>query len=83
VGGEADLCERNPEPPKPPKPLSQNEIIKRKNEGFPLTTEELEIYETWRQKRTDQHQVWRHRIKANEPHCLKTKYVIIHFKAKA
>ena len=54
-------------PPKPPKPLSQNAIIKRKSEELPLTPEELEIYEAWKKKRTDQHRERRHRIKASEP----------------
>lgn len=57
------------EPPRPPKPLSQNEIIKRKNAGLPLTPDELEIYEVWRQRRTDQHKAWRHSqpLKAKKP----------------
>ena len=48
------------EPPKPPKPLSQNEIIKRKRAGLPLTPDELAIYEAWRQRRAEQHKAWRH-----------------------
>ncbi|MCL1965105.1 MAG: hypothetical protein FWF69_08610 [Firmicutes bacterium] len=32
-------------PEQPPKPLSRNEIVKRKSAGLPLTPEELEIYE--------------------------------------
>jgi hypothetical protein len=53
------------EPPKPPKPLSQNEIIKRKNEGLPLTPDELKIYEAWRIKRAEQHRAWREKQKAD------------------
>ena len=53
--------------PKPPKPLSRNEVIARKKEGLTLTPEEQEIYEAWRKKRTDQHRAWRHRVKATQP----------------
>ena len=53
-------------PPKPPKPLSQNEIIKRKNKGLPLTPEEQERYDAWRQKRAEQHKAWRRNTRANE-----------------
>jgi len=51
------------EPPKPPKHLSQNEIIKRKTAGLPLTPDELAIYEAWRQKRAIQNREWRHNSK--------------------
>jgi len=44
--------------------VSRSVIIKRKKDGLPLTPEELEIYETWRRKRTAQHREWRHGIKA-------------------
>ena len=47
------------EPPKPPKPLSKNEIIKRKSAGLPLTPAELEIYEAHKAKRTAQNRAWR------------------------
>ena len=49
----------------PPKPLSQNEIIKRKNAGQSLTPEELKIYEAWRQKRAEQNRAWRGKQKAD------------------
>jgi len=49
------------EPPKPPKPLSRNEIIRRKSAGLPLTPEELAIYEAWKTKRIDQNRAWRKR----------------------
>jgi len=55
------------EPPKPPKPLSQNEIVKRKSAGLPLTAGELEIYEAWKVKRNNQHRAWRQNQKANAP----------------
>jgi len=55
------------EPPKPPKPLSQNEIRKRKSAGLPLTPEELAIYEAWKVKRNNQHRAWRENQKTNAP----------------
>ena len=55
------------EPPKPPKPLSQNEIVKRKSAGLPLTPDEMQIYEAWKIKRNEQHRAWRENQKANEP----------------
>ena len=55
------------EPPKPPKPLSQNEIIKRKYAGLPLTDEEYAIYRAWQDKKTEQARERRHKIKASEP----------------
>ena len=42
------------EPPKPPKPLSKNEIIKRKYAGLPLTDEEYAIYRAWQDKKNAQ-----------------------------
>ena len=54
------------EPPKPPKPLSQNEIIKRKYEGLPLTDEEYAIYRAWQDKKTEQARERRERQKAAE-----------------
>ncbi|MDR1736767.1 MAG: DUF4368 domain-containing protein [Oscillospiraceae bacterium] len=42
------------EPPKPPKPLSQNEIVKRHYAGLPLTDEEYAIYRAWQDKKTEQ-----------------------------
>jgi hypothetical protein len=41
------------EPPKPHKPLSQNEIIKRKYAGLPLNDEEYAIYRAWQGKKTE------------------------------
>jgi hypothetical protein len=55
------------EPPKPPKPLSQNEIIKRKYAGLSLTDDEYAIYRAWQDKKTVQARERRHRIKASEP----------------
>lgn len=55
------------EPLKPPKPLSQNEIIKRKYAGLPLTDEEYAIYRTWQEKKNEQARERRHRIKTSEP----------------
>ena len=55
------------EPPKPPKPLSRNAIIKRRSEGLPLTPEEQEIYRAYQDKKTEQARERRHRIKASEP----------------
>jgi len=52
------------EPPKPPKPLSKNEIIKRKYAGLPLTDEEYAIYRAWQDKKTEQARERRHRLKA-------------------
>jgi hypothetical protein len=48
----------------PPKPLSQNEIIKRKSAGLPLAPDELKIYEAHKAKRTAQNRAWRERQKA-------------------
>jgi hypothetical protein len=47
-----------------PKPLSQNEIIRRQKDGLPFTPEELAIYETWKKKRADQCREWRHNKKS-------------------
>jgi DNA invertase Pin-like site-specific DNA recombinase len=58
-------------PPKPPKPLSKNEIIKRKYAGLPLTDEEYAIYRAWQDKKTEQARERRHKIKASEPPKLK------------
>jgi hypothetical protein len=49
---------------RPPKPLSRNEIIRRKGAGLPLTTDEYEVYELWKNKRTEQHRAWRLKQKA-------------------
>ncbi|MDR0325125.1 MAG: recombinase family protein [Oscillospiraceae bacterium] len=49
---------RAAQPPKPPKQLSQNAIIQKKSEGLPLTTEEEQVYEAWREKRREQHRAW-------------------------
>ena len=57
---------RAEEPPKPKK-VSRNDVIKRKSAGLPLTPEEFEIYEVWKNKRTEQHRIRRHLKKANEP----------------
>jgi hypothetical protein len=55
------------EPPKPPKPLSQNKIIKRKYAGLPLTDEEYAIYRAWQDKKTEHARERRESIKATEP----------------
>jgi hypothetical protein len=52
-------------PPKPPKPLSQNEIIKRKYAGLPLTDEEYAIYRAWQDKKTEQARERREKQKAS------------------
>ena len=54
------------EPPKPPKPSSQNEIIKRKYAGLPLTDEEYAIYRAWQDKKNEQARERRERQKAAE-----------------
>ena len=63
-------------PPKPPKPLSQNAIIQRHKDGLPLTPEQQEIYDAWRQKRNEQHTAWYHRTKENEPKGLTQKAAV-------
>jgi hypothetical protein len=55
------------EPPKPPKPLSRNEIVKRHYAGLPLTDEEYAIYRAWQNKKTEQARERRHRIKESQP----------------
>jgi len=55
------------EPPKPPKPLSRNAILKRHYAGLPLTDEEFAVYRTWQDKKTEQARARRHRIKAEQP----------------
>ncbi len=54
-------------PPKPPKPLSKNEILKRHYAGLPLTDEEYAIYRAWQDKKTEQARERRHRIKESQP----------------
>ena len=54
------------EPPKPPKPLSQNEIIKRKYAGLPLTDEEYAVYRAWQDKKTEQARERRQRQKTSD-----------------
>jgi hypothetical protein len=51
-------------PPKPPKPLSANEIIKRKYAGLPLTDDEYAIYRAWQDKKNEQARERREKQKA-------------------
>jgi hypothetical protein len=55
------------EPPKPPKPLSKNEIVKRKYAGLPLTDEEYAIYRAWQDIKNEQAKERRERIKTETP----------------
>jgi hypothetical protein len=55
------------EPPKPPKPLSQNEITRKQKDDLQLTPEETERLEAYRQRKNGQIRKWREKTKAALP----------------
>jgi len=71
-------------PPKPPKPLSLKEIAERRKAGLPLTQEEIERHDAYKNRKNIQFKKWRERQKAAQPakpHKLTTKEVLEQKKA--
>ena len=71
-------------PPKPPKPLSLKEIAERRKAGLPLTQEEIEKHDAYKNRKNIQFKKWRERQKAAQPpkpYKLTTKEVLEQKKA--